>query len=162
MAFAKLGNLWAGESLMTRIRAFVGHSFTDDDEEVVRRFLTYFEQLSKLDIDFSWDHAEAAEPKLLAAKVMSLLSDKNVFVGICTKKERVIPGASLTRALFRPSILQAQTIEFAWKTSDWIIQEIGLAKGLILLYFGLLILTLCARHWCAPQARGVNFNLERA
>ncbi len=114
---------------MTEIRAFVGHSFTDDDAEVVGKFLKYFDQLSKIELKFSWEHAEAAEPKVLADKVMSLLADKNVFIGICTKKERVIPDNSLTKAFFRPSVRKAQEKEFHWKTSDWIIQEIGLAKG---------------------------------
>ncbi len=114
---------------MTEIRAFVGHSFTDDDTEVVGKFLKYFAQLSKMELKISWEHAEAAEPKVLADKVMSLISDKNVFIGICTKKERVIQPASLTKTLFRSSVLKAQESEFFWKTSDWIIQEIGLAKG---------------------------------
>ncbi len=89
---------------MTEIRAFIGHSFTDDDAEVVRKFLAYFGQLSKLGLNFSWDHAEAAEPKVLADKVMSLISDKNVFIGICTKKERVIPPALLKKAVFGSSV----------------------------------------------------------
>ncbi len=114
---------------MAEIRAFVGHSFTEDDAEVVGKFLTYFDQLSKSEINFSWDHAEAAEPKVLAQKVMALLSDKNVFIGICTKKERVISPDSLTKSFFHPNRLMAQKGEFFWKTSDWIIQEIGLAKG---------------------------------
>ena len=90
MAFAEPGDTWAGEPLMTEIRAFVGHSFADDDAEVVNKFLKYFDQLSKLDLKFSWEHAEAAEPKVLAEKVMSLISNKNVFIGICTKKEHTI------------------------------------------------------------------------
>ena len=114
---------------MTEIRAFVGHSFTDDDTDVVGKFLKYLNQLSNSDLKFSWDHAEAAEPKVLAEKVMSLLSDKNVFIGICTKKERVISPDSLTKSFFHPNRLMAQKGEFFWKTSDWIIQEIGLAKG---------------------------------
>ena len=118
-----------GETLMTEIRAFVGHSFTDDDAEVVRKFLTYFDQLSKSPMSFSWEHAEPAEPKVLADKVMSLLSDKNVFIGICTRKERVISSTSLKKTVFSPSVLKAQERDFAWKTSDWIIQEIGLALG---------------------------------
>ena len=114
---------------MTGIRAFVAHSFTDNDTEVVRKFLTYFDQLSKLDLDFAWEHAEAAEPKVLAEKVISLLSDKSVFIAICTKKERAIPSTLLRKSVLRPSVLKAQERDFAWKTSDWIIQAIGLAIG---------------------------------
>lgn len=114
---------------MTEIRAFVGHSFTEDDEEVVRRFTDYFDSLSRLGIDFSWEHAEPAEPRILADKVKSLISDKNLFIGICTRKERAIPNASLKPALLNKSVLKAPESTFSWKTSDWIIQEIGLAIG---------------------------------
>ncbi len=114
---------------MSEIRAFVGHSFTDDDAEVVGKFLKYFDQISNLDPTFSWKHAEPAEPKMLAEKVMALLSDSNVFIGICTKKERVILDRSLTKARLRPGFLRGEEGQFAWKTSDWIIQEIGLARG---------------------------------
>lgn len=71
---------------MIEIRAFVGHSFTDDDSDVVRRFLDYFDVVSRMVPQFSWVHAEAAEPKQLAEKVLSLMSDRNVFIGICTKR----------------------------------------------------------------------------
>lgn len=114
---------------MNEIRAFVGHSFTPDDEEVVATFLKYFSRLSKSHANFSWDHAEAAEPKFLSEKVMSLLSNKNVFIGICTRKERVTADESLTKTFFPWGFLKAQESAFSWKTSDWIIQEIGLAKG---------------------------------
>jgi hypothetical protein len=66
---------------MIEIRAFVGHSFTNDDSEVVSKFLKYFEQVSKSHPNFSWNHAEPAEPRLLAEKVMSIISEANVFIG---------------------------------------------------------------------------------
>lgn len=114
---------------MSKIRAFIGHSFTDDDEELVRQFLDFFNQLARMNMNFSWEHAVPAEPKELAEKVMSLLSGKNVFIAICTKKEQVIAPKVLNKSLFRPNHFFAQKNEFYWKTSDWIIQEIGLAKG---------------------------------
>ena|SRR5260221_4067504 len=114
---------------MNQIRAFVGHSFTDDDAEIVGKFLKYFDQLSNMNPNFSWDHAEAAEPKILAEKVMSLLADKNVFIGICTKKERVVQPGALTKSVFSRRFLRVEEGAAYWKTSDWIIQEIGVAKG---------------------------------
>jgi hypothetical protein len=71
---------------MDGIRAFVGYSFVEEDAELIAKFLKYFAQLSKLYPTFSWEHAEAAEPKVLAEKVMSLIANKNVFIGICTKR----------------------------------------------------------------------------
>ena len=55
---------------MNEIRAFVGHSFLEDDAELVAKFLKYFERIEKLLSYFSWEHAEAAEPRLLTEKVM--------------------------------------------------------------------------------------------
>ncbi len=114
---------------MNEIRAFVGHSFTDDDTEVVNIFLKYFERLSALHTTFKWEHAERAEPRIIAEKVMSLIADKNVFIGICTKKEQTVQSAFLKRCFYPKGFLKAKADAFEWKTSDWILQEIGLAKG---------------------------------
>ena len=81
---------------MTPLRAFVGHSFTDDNAEVTGKFLKYLDQLAELHPTFSWEHAEPAEPKFLAEKVKRLLAGKNLFIGICTKKERVISPSALS------------------------------------------------------------------
>ena len=114
---------------MTEIRAFIGHSFTDEDSELVGKFLKYFEQISRSHTDFFWNHAESAEPKQLAEKVMSIISDKNLFIGICTRKEYVLDPNSLSTVFFRQQYNRAPKTAFYWKTSDWIIQEIGLAMG---------------------------------
>jgi hypothetical protein len=114
---------------MNEIRAFVGHSFTDDDAAVVSKFLKFFDTLKASPLNFSWQSAEAAEPKILAAKVLSLLADKNLFIAICTRKERVIQDDCLTRMVFSRRFLKVPEEKVLWKTSDWIIQEIGLALG---------------------------------
>ena len=115
---------------MQEIRAFVGHSFTDDDKAVVNCFLEYFAQLSKSHSNFSWDHAQDAEPRIVAEKVMSLIENKNVFIGICTGKERVIDRIPFKINFFNRYIVCVREGAVFWKTSDWIIQEIGLAIGL--------------------------------
>jgi tetratricopeptide (TPR) repeat protein len=114
---------------MSKLKAFVGHSFTTEDEPIVRSFLKFFEQVKDMDIGFTWQHAEPAEPKVLAAKVLGLMEGKNLFIGICTKKEVVIATNRLKKAFFNKDVLKAREEHFSWKTSDWIIQEIGLAKG---------------------------------
>jgi tetratricopeptide (TPR) repeat protein len=114
---------------MTQLRAFVGHSFTQDDEPVVGKFLKYFDQLSKSSLGFSWQHAEPAEPKLLADKVLALLAGKNLFIAICTKKELVVSINVLRKKGVLRRYLGAPEEDFYWKTSDWIIQEIGIAIG---------------------------------
>jgi hypothetical protein len=114
---------------LSEIRAFVGHSFTEDDSDAIIKFLKYFDQISKSHPNFSWDHAESAEPKLLAEKVLSLINDKNLFIGICTRKEFVINPPDLKHRVLRKNFATAPTSAFYQKTSDWIIQEIGLAIG---------------------------------
>jgi tetratricopeptide (TPR) repeat protein len=114
---------------MGEVRAFVGHSFTDDDAQVVGTFLKYFEQLARLNPNFSWQHAENAEPRQLAEKVLQLIADKNVFIGICTKKEAALPSTAATPMWLRRDHVSVKRQAITWKTSDWIIQEIGLAIG---------------------------------
>ena len=114
---------------MPQLRAFVGHSFTDDDQSVVAQFLKFFDQLKASALDFNWTHAESAEPKELSTKVQSLLVGKNLFIGICTAKELAIPQASVRPLVFDHNKVAAAKWEFELKTSDWIIQEIGLAIG---------------------------------
>lgn len=114
---------------MKPIQAFVGHSFTGDDEVVVRKFLKYLDQIAELLPNFSWEHAESAEPRVIDAKVLDIFDSKNLFIGICTKKERVIAPGALKASPFLRKRLSAREEEFEWKTSDWIIQEIGLAIG---------------------------------
>jgi tetratricopeptide (TPR) repeat protein len=111
---------------MTELRAFVGHSFLKADENVVRAFLDHFRTLEKAGIDFSWDHAEEAEALPLSNKVLAKVEGKNVFIGICTRKEYAIDDSKLTPIF---SKVFGTRSDLRWKASDWIIQEIGLAVG---------------------------------
>ena len=111
------------------LKAFVGHSFTSDDAPIIRTFLDYFDTIKNMGIGFSWEHANAAEPIELAEKVLKLMDNKNLFIGICTKKEVAINRNELSRPWFKKDILYARENLFSLKTSDWIIQEVGLAVG---------------------------------
>lgn len=114
---------------MKEIKAFVGHSFTPADEVVVRKFTDYFDALALSHPQFSWEHAESAEPRILTEKVLRIISDKNTFIGICTRKEQFAPPSSFLSVMFRPDHWKIRKDAIGWKTSDWIIQEIGLAIG---------------------------------
>lgn len=112
---------------MATIRAFVGHSYAPEDAEVFRKFASLFDNLTNVMSEFTWDHAEQARPISISEKVMGLTGDKNVFVAIYTKKERIL------KPHWPLSLRQKMGLsekDFEWKTSDWIIQETGLAKGL--------------------------------
>ena len=112
---------------MSGIKAFVGHSFTENDTEIVRYFLDLFDRISALGIGFSWEHAEGAEPKVLTEKVLELIEGKNLFIGICTAKETVVTNTRKSRINKNDLVVEKKACFV--KTSDWIIQEIGLAIG---------------------------------
>jgi tetratricopeptide (TPR) repeat protein len=75
------------------------------------------------------DHAEEAEATPLSEKVLAKIQDKNVFIGICTKSEYAIAQAALKPIIFSKRMLKTTVNDAYWKTSDWMIQEIGLAVG---------------------------------
>ncbi len=114
---------------MDRIAAFVGHSFAEEDADVVRKFTDLFDHITDLGIGFSWVHANDAEPKILSEKVLALIKDRNLFIGICTPRERAIDQYKLKLAPLSKSRYCGDEKDYSWKTSDWIIQEIGLAIG---------------------------------
>lgn len=115
---------------MARLSAFVGHSFLDSDGQVVDRVLKMLDSIKTLMPDFEWEHALAAEPKVLSQKVKEKMQGKNLFIGICTAKEHVIDTKLLKRRSWWTSDkFVADSSKFQAKTSDWIIQEIGMAVG---------------------------------
>ncbi len=114
---------------MSELKAFIGHSFTEDDKDVVRQFTDFFDHVKDMGIGFSWEHAEPAEPKILSEKVLKLMEGKNLFISICTEKELAIIPDKLKKTWFDKKMLKAKDDEFTKKTSDWIIQEIGVAIG---------------------------------
>jgi tetratricopeptide (TPR) repeat protein len=114
---------------MSEIRAFVGHSFASEDSIVIRAFSEFFDQLSRSAINFTWEHAKSAEPRVLADKVKSLMAGKNVFIGICTRRECVIEPNELHPALYPRAWVKTDKNKLLWRTTDWVIQEIGYAIG---------------------------------
>jgi len=113
---------------MEPIKAFVGHSFIEEDEKIVRRFLDIFDTIKGLDLPFIWDHAEKAEPEILSNKVMQKMKDANTFIGICTNKERVLENKEFKKCWISNSH-KFKDSDYKWKTSDWMLQEIGCAVG---------------------------------
>lgn len=114
---------------MKYVKAFLGHSFLPADEVLVSAFTKHLNLLARLPIGFSWVHAEAAQARDLKDKVLPLFADSNIFIAICSKKERVVPADKVRRSWFSGRELVIKDEDAVWKTSDWIIQEIGLAVG---------------------------------
>jgi tetratricopeptide (TPR) repeat protein len=113
---------------MEQIRAFVGHSFNEEDEQLVHKLLKFLTTISHTLPNFSWTNAQGPEPRGIDEKVLDLFSGKNLLIGICTKKERVVAATAAPWWIPRGKVV-ANDRDLEWKTSDWIIQEIGLATG---------------------------------
>jgi hypothetical protein len=111
---------------MSTISAFVGHSFLDVDKEVVKTFLDFFDRIKLLLASFGI-MPEAAEPKILSQKVREKMEGKNLFIGICTPREYVVGPHAVKKWWFGSNICKIQENGLQWKTSDWILQEIGFA-----------------------------------
>jgi|HubBroStandDraft_1064217.scaffolds.fasta_scaffold04042_4 tetratricopeptide (TPR) repeat protein len=114
---------------MEPIRAFVGHSFLESDKPLVDRFLTFLTSVREVHPHFSWEHAEHPEARGVDEKVLARFANKNLFIGICTPSERVINPEALRASRLTANKLVGEAGAFLWKTSDWVIQEIGLAVG---------------------------------
>src|SRR5713101_536165 len=113
---------------MAEIKAFIAHSFNLEDKELIQLFVDHFNSLESSFPGFSWDHAQEAEPASVSGKVLTKIEGKNVFIGICTRSEYAIPPNAAFRIPFL-KLVGLKNINIQWKTSDWIIQEIGLAVG---------------------------------
>ena len=113
---------------MSSLRAFVGHSFDENDLSLVEVFLKYLDSLK--DIGFEWDSAKKAQLKELSDQVKEKMEDKNLFIGIFTLKQRQIQDSKLNSGrFFGKDKLTGHIKDFSWNTSDWIIQESGYALG---------------------------------
>jgi len=115
---------------MTQLNAFVGYSFLEEDDTTIGRLLGMLQNIKELMPDFDWDHAQAAEPKELSAKVLEKMQGKNLFIGICTARENVLqPGTFRSPWWLRRGLTLIEQTNVQIKTSDWLIQEIGIAVG---------------------------------
>lgn len=109
-------------------KAFVGHSFTDDDKNLVLSVTEFLEAFKGSNSAFSWTHAEAARPEDIVDKVLPMLRSCDIFVGICSKKERVASPVFFRRSFWTKTSSVIDESKLQWKTSDWIIQEIAIAR----------------------------------
>lgn len=113
---------------MTEINAFVGYGFEESDKPVVQPFLDHLDTFSRAHPSFRWISAREPEAKDVGDKVLDKIEGKDVLIAICTRKERVAKPQDIKKI---PISSQARIHDdkFPWKTSDWIIQEIGVALG---------------------------------
>lgn len=114
---------------MPKVSAFIGRSFHKEDEALVSVFLKYFDQYKKL--GFHWEDAEEAESRSVAEKVKAKLANKQVFVGIFTRR---FPLANSVARQLNPNDVSWYS-RFLWRNnnirtaSGWTTQESGFAIG---------------------------------
>jgi len=92
------------------VKAFVGHSFDNNDAEVVRKIIKHIESLN-----IKWETGEKPQYSGVAEKVKNKIMHNEIFVGIftCDKKILLENGQSNKEGLYT--------------TSNWVIQESGFA-----------------------------------
>lgn len=118
------------------IRAFVGHSFNPEDESIINAFKKMFDSLKK-SMAFEWEDAEAAQLKPLSEKVPLKMADKNLFIGIFTRKHiELEPKKLITPRVFGKDKYLVKRSDCVYGTSYWITQESGyaIARGMITLF----------------------------
>jgi hypothetical protein len=113
---------------MVEINAFVAHSYGENDRELIGIFTDYLQTLANSLPSFSWNHAKWAEPEPVSSKVLAKFEGRNVLIAICTPSEYAISFKAVSRiGALKFTILKPPGAVL--KTSDWILQEIGLAIG---------------------------------
>jgi hypothetical protein len=114
---------------MQGLRAFVGHSFSDQDKALINIFCEHVDKLAKAHLGFTWDHAVEAEPAPLSNKVLAKIEGKNVFIGICIKNELAIRDT-----LLRPIFLRKDKRTTDRETSPSLI-ALGMSNKKVAMYF---------------------------
>lgn len=91
-----------------KTKAFIAHSFLDEDKPLINKFLGYLDSFKDI---LEWEHAKEPQPMGLSNKVKEMMKDKDVFIGIFTRKYSI--GIWTKK----------------WLPSLWIVQESGYAVG---------------------------------
>lgn len=118
------------------IKAFVGHSFDPEDESIITAFKKMFDSLKK-SMAFEWEDAEVTQIKPLSEKVPIKMTDKNLFIGIFTRKHiELEPKKLLISKIWNKDKYVARRTDCAYGTSYWITQESGyaIARGMVTLF----------------------------
>src|SRR3989338_4072898 len=118
------------------IKAFVGHSFDPEDEAIITAFKKMLDSLKK-SMAFDWEDAEVAQIKPLSEKVSLKMTDKNLFIGIFTRKHiELEPKKVLPPRIWNKDKYVVRRSDCAYGTSYWITQESGyaIARGMVTLF----------------------------
>ena len=115
---------------MENLTAFVGHSFSEADESIVASIIKMLNETKQnLNGKFDFETARNAEAKGIAEKVFEKMEDKDLFIGVCTSRERVIDLSAWTRSISSFGFRFISSKQSEMKASDWVIQESAYALG---------------------------------
>lgn len=118
------------------IKAFVGHSFDPEDESIIIAFTKLFNSLNK-SINFEWEDANVTEIKPLSKKIPQKMVDKNLFIGIFTRKHIELEPKKLIPSMpWNKDKHVIRKADCVYGTSYWITQESGyaIAQGTVTLF----------------------------
>ncbi|MCJ7631397.1 nucleotide-binding protein [Candidatus Bathyarchaeota archaeon] len=99
------------------MKAFVGHSFSDKDSQLVRDIKDFIESAG-----IECTTGEKAQNSSVAEKVKERIKNSDIFVGVFTHDNEVFTTKEILRSLL------SKAKEYT--TSNWVIQECGFALGL--------------------------------
>lgn len=94
------------------MKAFVGHSFREDDSKIVKKIIDFLDSAG-----VTSQTGEKAQNKSVAEKVKERILDCDIFVGIFTCDGKIE---------FKRGFWKKETV---YTTSNWVIQESGFAIG---------------------------------
>lgn len=106
-----------------QIKAFVGHSFADQDEALINKIIRYIEGC-----DIQCKTGWKAQNKSVSDKVKERIEACDFFVGIFTKSTELC-GAYVKKRIFGNFFKDKAFRSGFYMTSNWVIQESGYALG---------------------------------
>lgn len=109
----------------TRLNAFVGRSFLDEDKSIWYELRDIFDSLKPMGFDY--EDAKEAQLRPISEKVKELIVRNEIYIGVLTRRYPIweMPQLQYKRWLYPLGLYAPQK----WTTSEWVIEEIGFAIG---------------------------------
>lgn len=111
--------------MTTRLSAFVGRSFLDDDRGVWHELRDILDSLKSM--GFEYEDGREGQLRPISEKVKEIIMRHEIYIGVLTKRFPVWfpPSSWHERWLYR----RGSYVPQKWTTSEWVIEEIGFAIG---------------------------------
>jgi tetratricopeptide (TPR) repeat protein len=117
-----------GVPSVTRINAFVGRSFLEQDDALWNEIRKILESLRP--IGFGFEDAKEAQLRPISEKVRQGIEHNDFYIGILTRRLPIQREENVSNTFRRVlSALRPPKTLSQWTTSNWVIQESGFALG---------------------------------